>query len=67
MVKNTNQRARVSWTLTHYTFVADEKLALQEGTLTVGAGAVSDFVACLWIPFPYLDSLILWERMCLLF
>ena len=33
-----------------YTFVADVQLGLHMGPLTIGAGAVSDSVACDWIP-----------------
>lgn len=49
------------------TFVPDVQLDLHVGPLTIGAGAVSDSVACHWIPFPYLDCLVgpQWERMSL--
>jgi hypothetical protein len=35
--------------------------------LTIGAGTISDSVACLWLPFPYLDYIVgpQWERMSL--
>jgi len=34
------------------TYVADMQLGLHLGPLTIGAGAVSGSVACLWVPFP---------------
>ena len=47
-----NQRARMGWTQAPYTYVTDVQLGLHVGPLTAGTGAVSDSVACLWIPFP---------------
>jgi hypothetical protein len=43
-------------------FVADVKLDLHEGFLTIGTLVVFDSVVCLWILFPYLDCLALWKR-----
>ena len=47
----TNQRACRVWTLVPYTFVADVQFGLHVGPLTIGVGAVSDFVACRWLHF----------------
>jgi hypothetical protein len=35
-----------------YTVVADVQPGLHMGLLTIGLGALSKYVACLWIPFP---------------
>ena len=37
------------------------------GPLTIGTEAISDSVACNWVPFSYLDSWVdpYWKRSCL--
>lgn len=48
-----------------YKFVAHFHLALPVGSSTIGAVAVSDSAVCHWIPFPWLDYLVVlhWEKM----
>lgn len=35
-----------------YTYVADMQLTLHVGPPTIVPGALFDFIACLWTPFP---------------
>ena len=41
-MNTTNQGASMGWTSAVYTFVADVQIGLHMGSLTTGAGAVSD-------------------------
>lgn len=47
------------------TYATDVELGLYVGPLTTRTGTVSDSVACLWIPFPWLGCLVWlqWKRM----
>ena len=54
----TNQGACVGLTYIIYIYVTFVQLCLLMGLLTVGIGAVSDSVACLWDPFLLLGCLI---------
>ena len=47
-----------------YTYVPEVQLGLHVGLPTIGAGAIPDSVACLWILFSSLGFL-QWEGMCL--
>jgi hypothetical protein len=60
----TSQREYGVLDLGSHTDVAYMQLGLHVGPLRVETRAANDFVACNWIPFPYLDYLVgpQWER-----